>query len=306
MAKRDFGPGAGHLAHMPSHIYYRIGRYKDSLAVNQRAVAVDETYLAQAKPEGLYPGGYYPHNVHFLMASAQMGGDGPTAVEAAAKLNQVISQEALAAIPLLHPIKAAYYFTHAQFSEPATVLALPDPGAQFPYLQGVWRYARGVAQAMSGNLEGARAESEAIGRLLESNDFADLKAWTVPAEETLQIAQRVVQGRIAQAQGELQQAIDHFQAAVVLQDALPYMEPPYWYYPVRQSLGAAYVAAGRLDEAEEAFRATLARKPNNGWALFGLTQVYEARGDRREAKAARDLLSEAWMGDRSQLELSKL
>src|SRR6185503_8282857 len=122
-------PGAGHLVHMPSHIYYRVGRYLDALLDNTTAAAVDEKYLSDAKaPMGVYRLGYYPHNVHFVMASAQMAGDGQTVIAAAQKLSELIPDEAARGIALVQPVKAAPYFAHAQFSSPETILALPDPG----------------------------------------------------------------------------------------------------------------------------------------------------------------------------------
>jgi tetratricopeptide (TPR) repeat protein len=137
-------PGAGHLVHMPSHIYYRVGRYLDALEDNKAAVKVDEKYLADTNaPMGVYRLGYYPHNVHFVMASAQMAGDGPTVIAAAEKLRDLIPDEVARG---RQPVKAAPYFAHAQFSTPETILALPDPGDAIPYVKAMWLYTRGVAR----------------------------------------------------------------------------------------------------------------------------------------------------------------
>ena len=145
-------PGAGHLVHMPSHIYYRVGRYLDALADNKTAIEVDEKYLAATNaPMGVYRLGYYPHNVHFVLASAQMAGDGPTVIAAAEKLRGLIPDEVARGIALVQPVKAAPYFAHALFSPPATVLALPDPGDAIPYVKAMWHYARGVAYAAQGD-----------------------------------------------------------------------------------------------------------------------------------------------------------
>jgi tetratricopeptide (TPR) repeat protein len=139
-------PGAGHLVHMPSHIYYRVGRYLDALADNKTAIGVDEKYLASTNaPMGVYRLGYYPHNVHFVLASAQMAGDGPTVIAAAEKLRGLIPDEVARGIALVQPVKAAPYFAHALFSPSATVLALPDPGDAIPYVKAMWHYARGIA-----------------------------------------------------------------------------------------------------------------------------------------------------------------
>ena len=141
-------PGAGHLVHMPSHIYYRVGRYLDALSDNKIAVTVDEKYLTDSNaPMGAYRLGYYPHNVHFVMASAQMAGDGQTVIAAAEKLRELIPDEAARGIAMVQPVKAAPYFAHAQFSTPETILALPDPGDAIPYVKAMWLYMRGVALA---------------------------------------------------------------------------------------------------------------------------------------------------------------
>lgn len=163
-------PGAGHLVHMPSHIYFVVGRYKDSLAANMKAVKVDEAYIAAHKPAGVYPLGYYPHNVHFVMVSAQMGGDGKTVLEAAEKLGGLIPAEAATEVLMLQPMKAAPYFAHAQFGDAASVMALRDPGKDLPYIQTAWRYARGVALAQKGNTKAAARELAEIERILAATD----------------------------------------------------------------------------------------------------------------------------------------
>jgi tetratricopeptide (TPR) repeat protein len=299
-------PGAGHLVHMPSHIYYRVGRYKDSLAANKQAVAVDEAYLADQKPTGVYPAAYYVHNIHFAVVSAQMAGDGKAAIEAAHKLSGVVTDDMAREFPLAQPVKAAPYFAHAQFSEPDTILAVPAPGAGLPYVQGLWHYARGVAYAAKGDAGSARREAAAIERLRQSGDFQSLNEVMVPAKDSLQIAGHVLEARIAQAKGDPASAAGHFERAAALEEQLAYMEPPYWYYPVRQSLGAVLLQMGDLDGAEQAFRSSLVRAPNNGWALYGLAEVYRKRGDSRRASATEELLANAWAGERKQLDLARL
>ena len=300
-------PGAGHLVHMPSHIYYRVGRYLDALADNKTAVAVDENYLAATgAPMGVYRLGYYPHNVHFVMASAQMSGDGPTVIAAAEKLRELIPDEVARGIAMVQPVKAAPYFAHAQFSAPETILALADPGDAFPYVRGIWHYARGIAFVARHDFAAAKAEADTIDALARTGDFALLKAAGVPAQEVLGLARAVIAGRIAQAQGDFKTAAAQFEAAAALQDALPYTEPPYWYYPVRQSLAAVLLQAGRLAEAEEQFQRALKRAPANGWSYYGLAQVYRARGDTTAAAKAEADLAKTWIGDRKLLQVSNL
>jgi tetratricopeptide (TPR) repeat protein len=299
-------PGAGHLVHMPFHIYYRVGDYKAALEANKAAVAVDETYLAQAKPKGVYPAAYYPHNVHSLMASAQMAGDGKEAVAAAEKLARVVSGEAARAIPWVQPIKAASYFAHAQFSTPRTILALADPGDDLPFVKAMWHYTRGVAHAGQKDVAAAQGEADAIARIKAGSDFAALVAGGVPVPDVLELARQVVLGRVALAEDKLEAARTAFDAAVKLQDQLPYSEPPHWYYPVRQSLGAVLVRLGQLDAAEEVFRASLVRAPNNGWALYGLGEVYRRNGRKDALAEVTRRLDQAWAGDRRRLDLAQL
>jgi tetratricopeptide (TPR) repeat protein len=300
-------PGAGHLVHMPSHIYYRVGRYLDALEDNKTAVKVDEKYLADTNaPMGVYRLGYYPHNVHFVMASAQLAGDGPTVIAAAEKLSKLIPDEAARGIAMVQPVKAAPYFAHAQFSAPETILALPDPGDTIPYVKAIWLYARGVALAARGDFAGAAKAANAIETLERTSDFKLLKESNVPVQEVLHIARTVVLARVAQAQGNSRAAIARFGRAAELQDALPYTEPPYWYYPIRQSLAAALLQDGRYAEAERQFQRALARAPASGWSYYGLAELYKARGNAAAAKKAEADLAKTWIGDRKLLQVSNL
>jgi len=299
-------PGAGHLVHMPAHIYFRIGRYKDSLAINRSAVKVDEAYIQRYQPQGVYPLAYYPHNVHFVLVSAQMSGQGATAVEAAQKLGSVISNDAARAVLLLQPVKAAPYFAHAQFSEPASVLALADPGADFPYIRAAWRYARGIAQVRRGEPAAAQAELAEIERITKGTDFQPFESWNIPAKDVTVIAAHVLRARMAQSKKDLESAVRELEAAAALQDKLPYMEPPYWYYPVRQTLGAVLALKGEHQKARDVFRESLQKTPNNGWALYGLAQTYAREGKQREAREVEKHLARAWSGDRRNLDLAKL
>ena len=300
-------PGAGHLVHMPSHIYYRVGRYLDALEDNKTAVKVDEQYLADTNaPMGVYRLGYYPHNVHFVMAAAQMAGDGQTVIAAAEKLRELIPDEAARGIAMVQPVKAAPYFAHALFSSPETIIALPDPGDTIPYVKAMWLYARGVALAARRDFASAAAAADAIGTLEHTADFKLLKESNIPAQDVLRIAQTLILARVAQAKGDTSIAIAQFEKAAALQDALPYTEPPYWYYPIRQSLAAALLQAGRFDEAEQQFQRALARAPANAWSYFGLAELYKARGNTAAANQAEADLARTWIGDRRLLQISNL
>jgi tetratricopeptide (TPR) repeat protein len=289
-------PAAGHVVHMPAHTYYRTGRYLDSLKTNVAAVKADEAYLAQVQAAGAYPYGYYPHNIHFVLISAQMAGDAEHMLWAAERLDGKIPDEVAAEVGWIQAILPAPYFAHAQFSSPDVVLGLEDPGETFPYVKAMWHYARGVAHAAKGDLDAARAEAARISLINQTADFEMLLAWLVPAPDVLRIARHVLEGRIAQAEGNLDQAIQEFEVAAQIQDSLPYMEPEYWYYPVRQSLGAALLAAGRAADAEAVFRKSLIEVPNNGWALYGLMQAYQAQGDQTARVETEKLFEKAWAG----------
>jgi tetratricopeptide (TPR) repeat protein len=300
-------PGAGHLVHMPSHIYYRVGRYLDALEDNKIAVKVDEKYLADTNaPMGVYRLGYYPHNVHFVMVSAQMAGDGQTVIAAAEKLRGLIPDEVARGIALVQPIKAATYFAHAQFSAPAAILALPDPGDAIPYVQAMWLYARGVALAARRDFAGAATAADTIETLERTADFKVLNDSNIPAQDVLRIARTLILARVAQAKGDHRTAIERFEQAAALQDALPYTEPPYWYYPIRQSLAAALLQAGRYAEAERQFQLALSRAPSNGWSYYGLAKLYKARGKITAAHKAEGDLARTWIGDRRLLQISNL
>jgi tetratricopeptide (TPR) repeat protein len=299
-------PGAGHIVHMPSHIYYRVGRYLDALDSNKAAVAVDENYIAAMKPTGPYPLAYYPHNVHFLLAAAQLAGDSKTAMDAAAKLRTIVSPEVANAVPMVQPDMAAPYWASAMFGPPDAVLGLPVPDNAPTYVKAMRHYARGVALIAAGRPDEVPAEIAAIESLAGAEDLAKAAAAGIPGPEVLTIAREVLHGRIAMAKSDPAAAAQAFEKAALLQESLIYMEPPYWYYPVRQSLGAALLTAGRVDEAEQAFQAALKRAPNSGWALFGLVQVAKARGDKSAEQDAEARLSKVWIGDRSVLDLKRL
>jgi tetratricopeptide (TPR) repeat protein len=289
-------PGSGHLVHMPSHIYYRLGRWHDSLEANRAAAAASEALIAEGGQSLIMSQAYYPHNVHFLVASALMGGDGPTAVEAAQKLADLVSERAQREVPWTQPIAAGPYVAHARFTAPAAVLELPAPVGDFPFVRAHWHYARGVALARQGRAEAAHAEAAAIERLGQRPEVGQLAAAGIPAQEVLGIAQRVIAARVAQQAGDHAKAARLFGEAGGMQDRLPYMEPPFWYYPIHQSLGAELLALGKPQEAEAAFRAALERVPNNGWAATGLLRAAEARGDTAAAAEARALLDRSWFG----------
>jgi tetratricopeptide (TPR) repeat protein len=303
---RPLVPGAGHLVHMPGHLFYRVGRYKDAIRVNVAAAKADEAYLRTADDRGIYRYGYYPHNVHFIVTSAQMGGDKATALDQSRRLQRVLGIDVALALPWVQVIWAAPYFAHAQFSRPEEILAQPAPDPRMPYVTGMWRYSRAVAHALRRDEAAFARELAELRRIRETADFRALTAGSVPAPELLQLAEHVARGRLSMADGRPDDAANAFRAAIAIEDGLAYMEPPYWYYPVLQSLGAAQLASGDPAAARQTFLAALSRSPNNGWALYGLAEAQRRLGEHQGRRATLAAFGKAWLGTRAELSLARL
>ena len=299
-------PAAGHLVHMPAHIYFRLGRWKDSIRVNVDAARADEAYIRASGDRGLVRYGYYPHNVHFIVTSAQMAGDLGTAIRESRGLGGLLDPATSSKIAWIQAINAAPYFAAAQFAAPADILSMRAPDARLPYVAGIRHYARAVARAHQRDRTGFAHEIALLRRLRETADFKSMVDQGVPAPDLLLLAENVARGRMAFMTGRYADAIALYRQAIAVEDKLPYMEPPFWYYPVHQSLGAALYRAGRYDEAREAFTAALAKSPNNGWALYGLASSERALGRREFAEGADAALNRAWLGNPKWLRMDRL
>lgn len=293
-------PGSGHLVHMPGHIYFRIGRYLDSLDTNIEAVAIDEAYLNSTTGSSLYRFGYYPHNVHFVLVSAQMAGDAETALTYAEKLDALIPMSVLEQAGWIAPIKVAPYYAMAQFGSVADVEGLPDPGNSVPYVKAIWHYARGAVFANNSDPR-AITEQKAIEALI---DQAVAKSPGIPVETILTLARNTVALKLKMQSGDFTDAEALARANVSLQDSMSYTEPPFWYYAVEQSLGAVLHMAGRYEEAETAFKASLVRHPNSAGSLFGLWQTQRKLGQHADAEYTKQLFEKAHRG--SMMSVSKL
>ncbi|MEO0881679.1 MAG: hypothetical protein AAFY34_03000 [Pseudomonadota bacterium] len=290
-------PDLGHLLHMPSHTYFRIGRWEQSLEHNIAAVAKDQAFLDAHEASPLYEFGYFTHNIHFALTSAQMGGDRSTALEMAEMLDAKLPAEMAATQPWIQPIKAAPYYAMVQFADPQDILELPDPGEALPYLKGAWHYARGEALSRLGRTGEARMEAKYLEALMTA-DLTALEDGGVPATGVLDLSRHTVLARAAAADGDYKTAVAHMEEAVALQDSFPYTEPPYWYYPAKQTLAAMVLRAGDGERAEQLFTETLVYSPNNAYAYFGLAEAYRAQGDRRAGRYASRLYRDAWLGGR--------
>jgi tetratricopeptide (TPR) repeat protein len=299
-------PTAGHLVHMPAHIYLRLGRWQDSMRVNVDAARADEAWIRQSGDKGLVRYGYYPHNVHFIVTSAQMAGDMPTAMREARRLERILDPATSAQIAWVQAVNAAPYFAAVQFATPAQILAMKAPDARLPYPTAMRHYARAAAYAYQRNRAGFEAELGKLRTMRLNADWKPMADQGVPAPDLLLLAETVARARWDYAAGRYGGAARLYREAIAIEDRIPYMEPPWWYYPVHQSLGAALYRAGRHDEAREAFSAALARAPNNGWAIYGLAETEQAAGRRVQAAAAKAALKRAWAGDPRLLKMDRL
>jgi len=297
---------AGHLVHMPAHIYYRLGRWKDSIRVNLDAARQDEAYIQESNDKGFVRYGYYPHNVHFIVTSAQMGGDLPTAIREARKLATIVDANTASQLAWIQAIYAAPYFATLQFAPASEVLELPEADPRLAYVQGVRHYVRAVAYAQQKNEIGFGKEMRELAHVRQADALKPMADQGMPAADLLGIAEHVALGKYASIRGRHLQAADHFRQALAIEDRISYMEPPWWYYPVSQSLGAALYRAGRYGEAQQAFTAALAKYPGNGWALYGLAASEQKLGRRAQAAAATAALGRAWMGDPKWLRMERL
>ena len=281
-------PDAGHLVHMPSHIYWRVGRYGDAAEINQVAASADERYFAWCRPGAFYRALYYPHNIHFLWAAAAAQGNSELALTAARKLAQQV-EPLHAEFPLVEEFLTVPQLTLVRFGRYDAVLGEPKPPEGRVFQTGIWHYARGVALAKLGRVDEAEAEIAEVEALAASDAAAEMfvAGGIATAAALLELGVEHLAGEIASTSGDSASAIAALESAVARQDAIAYMEPPPWYYPVRQSLGAELLANGRPAEAEAVYRKDLAQYPENGWSFFGLAQALEAQGRSAEANMAR-------------------
>jgi tetratricopeptide (TPR) repeat protein len=299
-------PGAGHVVHMPSHIYYRVGRYADAAAANEAAALVDEAYISACKAQGFYPAGYYGHNIHFLWTSAEMEGRFQTALDASRRLVKAVDANNTALT--LAPVEV-YTFTPVatlvRFGRYKEVLAEPAPDKRLVMDTAMWLYARAFAHANLGDLKAARADRARLAALSRSK-VASYDTFGLPVKPMIAIGLESVDGEMARVNKDLPRAIGHFQKAQKLQEALPYMEPAYWHRPVAHLLGAALLDAGKPGEAEAVYRASLESYRRDGWALVGLARSLEAQGKSEEAAKVRQAFDEAWKRADTKITTSRL
>lgn len=277
-------PGAGHMVHMPGHIYMRVGRYEDAVKVNHEAILADEDYISQCYAQGLYPLGYYPHNIHFLWYAASMLGDSKTAIDAARKTaekvpigdmeNEIFYQK-FASTPLL---------AYLRFGKWNDILTTPNPGKKYTYLNLIFNYTRGIAFLRKNNLKEAEEELN----MMVKRDTA------LEQENIAKIAHEVLAGEIEAFKGNSEKAIAHLNKAVSYEDALPYDEPSLWYIPTRQTLGDILLKANKFEAAEKIYLEDLDYYRQNGWSLIGLYQSLIGQGKTDEANEIKKQFQKSW------------
>lgn len=288
-------PGAGHIVHMPSHIYIRVGRYLDAVKVNQAAILADEDYISQCFAQGLYPLAYYPHNIHFLWSSASLLGASEIALDAAKKTAEKVPVGELVEMPFLQDFASTPLLAYTRFGKWNEILSIPAPSSNIKHLNLIRHYARGLAFIRKGNSKEAKEELEALAQLKNDSELETLVATPNNASiHSANIAYEVVAGELAAMEGDLSKAIEHLSSAVVFEDGLTYTEPAAWHIPTRQNLGAVLMQAKRYGEAEKIYKEDLAVLRQNGWSLIGLYNAYMAQGKVIEAKKIKKEFDSAW------------
>jgi tetratricopeptide (TPR) repeat protein len=313
---RGLMPAAGHMMHMPSHIYMRVGRYQDGYDVNIAAAAADEDYISQCRAQGLYPVGYYPHNVHFLVWAATLLGRSADAITQARKIQRDMPEflNLQGDVPravsgdawrIHEHFMSQTLYTLVRFGRWDEILNEAAPPASARYMTGIYHYARGMARANQGRLEDARAELDAISAITDEDQLDDYWINASLAIDLLAIAGELLDGEILRAAGNSEGAIAKFEKAVRLQDTLAYTEPPDWYFPSRHFLGAALLEAGYAREAEAVYWHDLKLNPANGYSLFGLQQALTAQQRHTEAAAIAGRFADAWQSADVELTTSR-
>jgi tetratricopeptide (TPR) repeat protein len=299
---RRYAPAAGHLVHMPSHIYIRVGQYQDAVDANEEAARADRSYIAACQVQGFYPGVYYPHNMHFLWYALMFQGRAERSLEAAKQVasyalsplcgTSVFEKPRLTWLPLV---------TQMRFGRWDEVLAAPEPEESLAIDRAIWRFARARAFAAKKDAVAAEREAKAFDRLAWSDAVKAVESPIFPSNQVLAVAHHLAHAGVAEARGDHQTMITELRAAVEMEHMLPYMEPAFWIYPTRQTLGGALLKLGRGAEAEAEFRADLEEFPRNGWSLFGLAEALRKQGKVEAAAMVDREFAAAW--DKSDVKL---
>jgi tetratricopeptide (TPR) repeat protein len=300
-------PGAGHLVHMPAHTYMRVGDYAAAAHSNALAADADRAYFRETNTLGsMYDMMYYCHNLHFLAASYSMAGDFTHAKQAA-------DEAAAHAALMLHDMPAAEtyvpypIFMLLRFHRWDDIVTLPAPNPSMAMTNAFWHFARGSALAAKGQIANAEAERQILTRArMETPAAVEFSFYFNKAQSFLDLAANILDARIAAAKGDRTQAISCWEKAIEVQDKLYYGEPPEWFYPVRESLGAALLLNGQAERAEAVFRADLEQYPRNPRSLFGLLKSLEAQKKSFNTEEVRREFAAAWKNADVTIEIGDL
>jgi pimeloyl-ACP methyl ester carboxylesterase len=294
-------PQAGHLVHMPAHVYIRTGDYTAAAKSNVEAAEVDRNYIKATGAQGVYPMMYYSHNLHFLVETYNRMGRLSEARAAAKQLEENVAPH-VKAMPMIEMFMPAPIYVRLRFGLWDEILRTPETGRALVATHAIWHFARGVAFAATGKL--AEADKERAGLASDVRQITgDAPFGLNSASGVLRVAESALDARIAWAKGERARSIESWRAAVAAWDALNYNEPPDWYYPVRESLGAALLLNGDAAGAEKVFREDLKENPRNARSLFGLVESLKAQGKRDAAALVEAEFKAAWKNAEVQLKV---
>ncbi len=288
-------PGAGHLVHMPAHTFVRVGMYQEAITANEHATHTDEKFIKDRNPQGFYPSMYYNHNLHFLYFANMTAGHSADALKAARRLTANIPAEMLKEMPPAEAFIPAPLYALARFGKWDEIIQEPEPAESLNFTKGIWHFARGLAYSAKNDAEKARTEAAALSQRAAAQ-APEHTAGFNSAKVLLGIAGDVLNADIEQRAGHLDAAIKLLQQAVVVDDGLIYDEPPDWFQPVRQRLGATLLAAGKAADAEKVYLDDLARNPETGWSLYGLKLSLEAQKKTKELATVEQRFKKAWNG----------
>ncbi|MBC7850556.1 MAG: hypothetical protein H7Y31_12520 [Chitinophagaceae bacterium] len=291
----DALPAAGHLVHMPAHIYIRTGDYHKGVLVTEAATVADSTYVAQCKVQGAYPLMYYPHNIHFLAACAFFEGNSKKALDAAWMVNRKAEGSMLAENVSIQHYYIIPWYVLVQMGRWDDIFQLEKPAEALVYPSAIWHYARGMAYAAKGRFNDAEFELRQLKEISENEILTKQLIWDInSAADLVNIATHTLTGEIAMHKKLFEESFVAFRKAVALEDKLMYQEPPDWFFSVRHSLGHALLQAGRFEEAEKTYEEDLFIYRENGWALMGLYKSLEGQHKKLEAESVKKRFDKAW------------
>jgi tetratricopeptide (TPR) repeat protein len=296
-------PGAGHIVHMPAHVYIRTGDYGEAVKTNIEAAAADEAYLKGSKAPSMYSGMYYSHNLHFIAIAASMQGDYAQAKSGAERLVAHV-RPMIKDMPMLEGFLTIPTAVQLRFEKWDAVLKTPQPDASLPVATTFWHYAQGMALASTGKPDQAEKERQTVEAALNATpaDAIFAPPFNNKTKDILRIANDVLTAKIALARNDKQAAISSLRDAVTVQDSLNYGEPPDWYFPVRESLGGVLLMSGDAKGAEKVFREDLERNPRNPRSLFGLREALKAQDRSYDAGFVEKQFKDSWKGGEMKLE----